>query len=420
MYKLFMILMALSFFSKETNAQTCDTSFYEEAIAAGWSAISYNTPLVFGGSQGFTNGADWLGNLQKANAFNLSSTPYTYIHGAIIKFGAANSNVPANLSKVIKVNVYSEASNKPAGLLGSTQLLLSDIKKDVDLGNNTNINFPSPIALPASKKFFVSVDISTLVWQYGIINPTRDSLWIAGTADDELAGNTAWDFTSDSTWEQYTKNYTNPNDLNNDLNISLWIFPYVSTSSAGCGLLPVNLLSFTATRNSNDVTLKWEVSNEINMKGYSIEKADNNGNYKSIAFTSANNNLKNQTYTVTDRNAFAASSTVQYRLKQINADGSAVYSRIISVNHNTALTDVVYQNPFTGALKLQVTLAASQKISVLLYDMQGRLVTAPQPQTYTAGVSSIILSNTTNIKPGTYLLKLSAGNEQMIYKVVKQ
>jgi hypothetical protein len=421
MKKLFTIMAFSCFCFSTAKSQTCDTTRFEESITGGWSAISYYIPSFFGPgySGGYIAGSNSFDYTEKANYFDLSATSYAYIHGVIIKFLNANTYTAANLSKIVYFKVYNDVSGKPGSIIGTTQKTLGEIKTDVDAGNNTNINFASAIALPSSKKFYISVDVSNLVWLAGTKN--SDSLSIAATADDQVLPATAWDYSiTDSVWTRFSENWTNPNNESNELNVNLWIFPYVSTTSTSCGLLPVNLLSFTATRNNNDVTLKWEVSNEINMKGYSIEKADNNGNYKSIAFTPAGNNLKNQTYTVTDRNAFAASSTVQYRLKQVNADGSTVYSRIISLNHNASLTDVVFQNPITGILKLQVTLAASQKVSVRLYDMQGRLVTVQQAQNYNAGVNTIILSNTTHIKPGTYLLKLDAGNEQMIYKVVKQ
>lgn len=419
--KLVLILTLCCFQQIKVNAQSCDTTKFDEATAA-WSAVNYYAPGPFGLAYpaGFIAGSNGLNYVQKANYFDLSSSSYSYLQGTIIKFLKANSYYPANLSKVISFKVYADSSGVPASaVLGSAQKTLGEIKSDVDAGNYTLINFASAITLPASKKFYIAVDVSTLKWVFGTAK--NDSLSIAATADDQVSPSTAWDYsTDDSAWTMFSSNWSNPTDNNNDLNVNLWIFPYVSTTSGGCGLLPVNLISFNALRNNNDVMLKWEVSTELNMKGYNIEKANNNGNFQSIAFVGASNNMKNQTYTATDRNAFSTSSSIQYRLKQVSADGYVKYSRVITLHHNAALTDVVFQNPFTNVLKMQVTLASQQKVSMQLYDMQGRLITAIAGNVYAAGINTIVLNGTSAIKPGTYLLKVNAGYDQMIYKVVKQ
>ncbi|MEP6844821.1 MAG: T9SS type A sorting domain-containing protein [Panacibacter sp.] len=422
MYKLFAIL-ALGCLNYETaKAQSCDTTKFEEAISGNWSEISYFAPSAFGPDYpaGYIAGVNAYDYTIKANYFDLSATSYTYVQGVIIKFLKANSHFPANLSKIIYIKVFADSSGQPGStVLGTAQLTLGDIKSNVDAAQNTQANFAAPVALPASKKFYVGVDVSSLVWLTGSAN--NDSLSIAATDDDQVLPSTAWDYNSvDIEWTPFSNNWNNPVRNNNDLNVNLWIFPFVSTSAAGCGLLPVNLLSFTAARSNNDVTLKWEVSNEINMKGYSIERADNNGNYKSIAFTAAGDSQEKQSYTVTDRNAFSSSPTVQYRLKQIDADGSIKYSRIISLSHNTAFTDIIFQNPFTGVLKLQLTLASSQKIAIQLYDMQGRMVALQQSQIYSPGTNTVMVNNTGSLKPGTYIIKFNAGDEQIIYKAVKQ
>jgi len=419
--KLIVILVIACMQFATANAQSCDTVKYDAAVA-GWSAVTYYAPGPFGPSYpaGYVAGSNGYTYILKANYFDISSTSYSYLQGAMIKFLKANSNNAANLSKIVYFKVFADSSGVPAStVLGSAQKTLGDIKTDVDAGGYTLINFASPIMLPASKKFYVAVDVSNLTWVTGGSN--HDSLCIATTKDDEVSPSTAWDYsTDDSTWATFASNWDNPNQNNNDLNVNLWIFPYVSVTSAGCGVLPVHLISFNAIRSNNDVTLKWEVSSEMNMKGYNIEKANNNGNYQSIAFVPAGNNMKNQTYTATDRNAFSTSSTVQYRLKQVNADGSASYSRIITLNHNAAFTDVVFQNPFSNTLKVQLTLSSSQKIGLQLYDMRGRRITVNAETLYSAGVNTILINNTTTIKPGIYLLKVNAGNDQMVYKVVKQ
>ena len=52
--------------------------------------------------------------------------------------------------------------------------------------------------------------------------------------------------------------------------------------------------------------------------------------------------------------------------------------------------------------------------------MQGRMVAALQPENYAAGTSTISFATASVLKPGTYILKMTIGNEQKVYKVMKQ
>lgn len=414
-------LLAIIFFLGHfAKAQTvCDT--INMPIPSNWTIHSYtDTNTVFGLILGYVSGVNAEGYTQQANYFDLSTTSYSYMLGTIIKFTKANSNKDTNLPKSLYVRVYADNNGTPGTEITTDQtrgqITLNQIKDDVAANRNTNINFPSPIALPTSKKFYVAVDMSNFVWSDA--DYTRDSICIGATGDNETA-NTAWNYDGDAAkWKSYTKVWDAPPNFDQSLDVTLYIFPYVSTAATGCGLLPVKLLSFNAERKNNDVVVNWQVSNEMNMKGYEVEKANNNNIYKTVAFVSAFNNLKNQNYSITDKNAFTNSSTVQYRLKQIDGDGSVQYSKIITIKSNGSY--VVFQNPFTGVLKLQLSLSSPQTVSANMYDIQGRLVATQKPVLYNAPTNTIALNSTANLKAGTYILQLVVGNEQLTYKVMKQ
>ncbi len=409
------LLTILSFASFKLLAQTtCDT--INMPVPNNWSDTTYEAPSpFFGFSGGYINGVNWTGNYQKANYFDLSSTSNNYILGAIIKFGKANSTSSGNLSKLVFFKVYDDNGGMPGNLLTTAQTTLGEIKNDISAGLNTNINFASAIALPASKKFYVSVDVSNFTWTLG--GSLRDTLWIAGTADDETA-NSAWEFNNDSVWIAYPDEWSNPQNQSNPLDVTLWIFPYVSNAASGCEPLPVQLISFNAERTGKDVILKWQVANEINMKGYEVERADNNNIFRSVTFVPASNNSNLHSYATTDKNPFSTSAIVQYRLKQINADGSSKYSEIVSVKYENG--KIVFENPFTGTLQLQLNLTAPQMVSAELYDIQGKLVAAQQPVLYSATNSTIHLNGTAGLKPGSYILRINAGSDLQVYKVLKQ
>src|SRR6266536_3291065 len=307
----------------------CDTINYP--IDTSWSADSYvfdNDDIV---DSGFLNGTNFYEDKQKANYFDLSATAYTYLTSAFIAFGSANSSEVADMSKEILFKVYGDNAGAPGSLLATEERTLSQIKEDVDAGIFTEIGFASPILLPASKKIYVSVDISNFSY-------TKDTVWIRGTLDGEDVPGLAWEQWSDNTWIAFS----DPNDY--ELDITLLILPVVGTSASSCSVLPVKLISFNAQRNNKDVTLNWQIADEFGMKGYDVERANNNSSFKTVATVAALNNAKNQSYSATDKNAFTISSTVQYRLKQIDGDGSVDYSRVITVKAASSISDIIFAN----------------------------------------------------------------------------
>lgn len=166
--------------------------------------------------------------------------------------------------------------------------------------------------------------------------------------------------------------------------------------------------------------ISWQVAKESNMKGYQLEKANNDNNYKSVTFISAHNDSKNNNYSYADVNAFATASAVQYRLKQIDNDGKVQYSKIVSLKSDAAVNNVIFANPFNGSLRLQLSLANPAKISINIYDLKGNLVGSEKPTLYSATSNSIDVKSSATLKSGMYILKVVAASEQYNYKIIKE
>ncbi len=381
----------------------CDTVNFP--IPDSWTGTTYI--VGSGGVNGYVNGTNFYGDKQKANAFDLSETVHTYVTGTYVAFGKANSKTAANLDKTIKFHVYDEVGGKPANILATKEMTMAEVKADVATGEFTYVAFDEPVAMPASQKFYVSVDISNFSW-------STDSIWIAGTLDGEAGANTAWEQWDTNTWYAYSSGDAW------GLDVTLWIFPTVSVGPESCLALPVKLLSFNAEKKAKDVNLTWKVAEEINMDRYEIERADNNNTFRTIATVKATNSLIEHAYSSLDLDAFSKSSTVMYRLKQVNKDGSYEYSRVITVKGNSIIANAVFENPFFNALKVQLTLTESKPVSFFLYDTHGKLVHSEKRQTLSQGENVVNMPSTTSLKSGLYMLKIVAGNDQVMYKVIKK
>lgn len=360
---------------------------------------------------GFVAGVNTFNDQEKANYFDLSGQTYGYLTGTYVYFGYANSQTSADLSQLVNFKVYSSVGGVPDAQIGATvSIPLSRIKADVDGNYLTLVAFPSAIALPASKQFFVSVDVSNFSWASG------DSVAIVSTTDGDYAPGTgtAWEKWDDGTWHNFDDSW--------GLDVALTIFPFVSETATSCSLLPVSLLSFTSekTNSNKDVLLTWKVAQEINMKGYEVEKANNDNKFETIQFVAAKNDVKPQSYSYTDADAFTKSTNVQYRLKQVDNDGIIKYSAITTAKLTSALNKLIFANPFSSMLALNLNLSNPAMVSIGLFDINGKQVAFQQAKQIASGTSTITLNSTTSLQSGVYLLKINIGDEAYKYKIVKQ
>lgn len=148
--------------------------------------------------------------------------------------------------------------------------------------------------------------------------------------------------------------------------------------------LPVELTAFNHVTDGNDVTLLWKTASETSNAGFEIEHAAgatasrsaNDLTFGKVAFVEGNGTTTEaQDYSYTVSNLEPGAHT--FRLKQINQDGSSVYSPIVEVDiavPGAALLTQAYPNPFDHEAKVTLTVAKAQDVDVYLYDMQGRRV----------------------------------------------
>jgi hypothetical protein len=132
--------------------------------------------------------------------------------------------------------------------------------------------------------------------------------------------------------------------------------------------LPVHLVSFTGKSQAGSNKLVWKTAEEINNKGFEIERSKDGVEYEMIGFVDGNGDTKeDKTYHFTDTKPFAMA---YYRLKQIDYDGKFEYSKIISVKSDGAIVRI-YPNPAREYLTIS-GINRKQKFSIV--DQNGRVV----------------------------------------------
>ena len=114
--------------------------------------------------------------------------------------------------------------------------------------------------------------------------------------------------------------------------------------------LPVNFISFMAAPSSPGALLQWETSNEINNRGFYIERSGDGINWEAIGFIAAKTESSSYYYQFTD--AEPVPGTNYYRLKQVDLDSKYEYSAIRSVHHQFAGPTVIFPNPAYNMLSI--------------------------------------------------------------------
>ena len=113
--------------------------------------------------------------------------------------------------------------------------------------------------------------------------------------------------------------------------------------------LPVELLSFEGKNTERGNLLTWTTANEVNNKGFDIERL-NGSTWENIGFKTANNKASN--YQFIDNNPLPTS---YYRLRQIDNDGKETLSKTISIqSKGTKGKLAVYPNPVSNLLTVDV------------------------------------------------------------------
>lgn len=117
------------------------------------------------------------------------------------------------------------------------------------------------------------------------------------------------------------------------------------TKLLNAGALPVELISFDATANQNQVDLTWVTGSEKNNDFFTIERTVNGIDFEEVGEVAGqgNSSIKNQ-YSFTD---FRPKNGVSYyRLRQTDYNGESEYFEVKSVNiQKGEFVSNVYPNP---------------------------------------------------------------------------
>lgn len=367
---------------------------------------------IWNETDGFLAGSNWYEDQENAGLF-IAPQNMPYLGEIYFYFGAANSNIPANLSKTINFKIYDlDAYNRPNNVIKTVSRTLQELKIDVDNDDLTIIIFDEPVNLPENRKFGVSVDFSSLIWDHPSV---MDSLslwgWFVSEQDEFCMVKE-----SDGYWSYYS-------DYFGDEGLDLAIFAVVGDEASCFDIVPVQLSSFTVKSGTGQVDISWITETEQNSDLFFIQRSSDGVNFMEIASVGSKAPSGNSTsplhYSFVDRNPIQGIN--YYRLVQRDKDGSTYYSKIQSVNIKVAVNLArinIYPNPVSNTLKIQFNSTVTSAATLQILDITGRNL---KTETFKLSAGENVLNmNVGELQKGNYLLKITLpGEKSRTLKFVK-
>jgi hypothetical protein len=197
-------------------------------------------------------------------------------------------------------------------------------------------------------------------------------------------------------------------------------------------VVPVEMVSFSyQIKSQKDVELSWTTATETNNQGFEILRKvlNEDGGWNNLGFVPGHGTTtETQQYSFTDNDVSVGK--YQYRLKQIDFDGSFEYSNVIEVEIDSPdefNLSQNYPNPFNPSTKIKFEIPGQARnditlVTLKVYDIIGNEIATVVNKELTAGEYEVEFSakggsasggNATNLPSGVYFYQLRVGGPEI-------
>jgi hypothetical protein len=200
---------------------------------------------------------------------------------------------------------------------------------------------------------------------------------------------------------------------------SAFVFQPFDIQVSGAGVLPIELLSFTAKPESSSNRVEWQTASEQNVKSFDIERSNSvDKDFVSIGKIKAvGNSIVTQSYSFDDKFPF---STSYYRLRSLDLDGTEQFTKIISVVRKGGKFAInkVFPSPTHNEANIDFSTIEKGIVDLTVVDILGKVVFK---KNITAGEGTHFEKmDVTNFVNGTYFVQLRSGSNFEQARFVKQ
>lgn len=183
--------------------------------------------------------------------------------------------------------------------------------------------------------------------------------------------------------------------------------------------LPVKLISFTGKRQENSAALEWRIAEAENFGHFQVQRshdAKSFQTFETVVFMD-----EKPKYDLVDANAHDYvndKTSIFYRLKMVDQDGTYAFSRIVEIKFPGADQNYVYPNPFQKDVSVSLRNHNGQVATVSLVNVKGEILVT---QKVVVAKDKLSLHfDKESLPVGQYTISVLVGEEMIGLKVIKQ
>ncbi len=180
---------------------------------------------------------------------------------------------------------------------------------------------------------------------------------------------------------------------------------------AGMGSLPVELAEFNAQVDHEDILLRWSTLSELDNAGFEVQQKINDS-FEPVAFVPGMGTT-NQGQDYMYRIAKAGVGDMQFRLRQVDINGSFSYSSLVNVSVDLPASHVVsdaYPNPFNPQSTFSLTVNETQDVTVGIYNAVGQKVADVYTGMLEANQTRTFTIDGSQLSSGIYMYRVTGEN----------
>ncbi len=193
--------------------------------------------------------------------------------------------------------------------------------------------------------------------------------------------------------------------------------------------VPIQLTSFTGTPQTNGVRLQWTTASEVNNYGFNVQRK----RQTEIEWMELPNSFvpghgttnEPQNYVFLD--GTVRTGSWQYRLRQVDLDGTSHFTEPINVSVLTSVKEVApiefalkqnYPNPFNPETTIKFSVETTDRATIEIYNMLGQKIASLFDDVAEAGKYYRVTLNGNNLASGVYLYRLQSGKKSDLKKLL--
>lgn len=196
------------------------------------------------------------------------------------------------------------------------------------------------------------------------------------------------------------------------------------------GALPVQLASFTGTRvSATSVRLNWRTISEINNYGFYAQRRTNGLLDWWIVENSfvAGHGTTNEPHDYSFTDNSAPHGNLQYRLKQVDLDGTIHFTEPISVSSPTSVKEIApkefslkqnYPNPFNPSTTIKFSVEQTGRATLEVFNLLGQKVATLFDDVVEAGYYQTVNFSGSELSSGMYLYRLQSEKKSELKRFV--